>query len=126
MILLTLLTDLFFYNYTSISTCLFLLSFFYKKQSLICFLICGLIWDFFILHTFGLFFLLIFVLCFFSKAMKGRYLNKKNLISQFTVIHLLYFLFKLLVFHNINGFFIGTIINLVLLVFSNRLLKCDI
>lgn len=126
MILLVLLTDLFFNNYTSISTCLFLLAFFYKKQSLICFLLYGLVWDFFILHTSGFFVLLIFVLYFFSRVMKGKWLNKKNLLYQFILIHLSYFLFKLLIFHSINGFFIGTLINLFLLVLSNRLMKCHI
>lgn len=126
MILITLLLDLFFYNYTSISTCLFLLSFFYKKQSLICFFLCGLIWDFFVLRTSGFFILLVIILYFLLNSMKGLTLNKKNLVACFLVVHILYFLFKLLVFHNVKGFFVGTTINLLLLILGNCLIKFNI
>jgi len=69
---------------------------------------------------------LVIILYFLLNNINGLTLNKKNLVVCFLVVHILYFLFKLLVFHNVKGFFVGTTINLLLLILGNCLIKFNI
>ena len=117
MILLTLLLDLMFYNYTSISTYFFLLSFLNTKKAIVSFLFWGLVWDIFILHTNG-YFLLLFVLLYFVSSKIKSIDNQK--IVKIIIIHLIYFGFIWLFFHSLNNVFIGIIFNFLIILLGNR------
>lgn len=121
MIFFLLLIDLFFYNYTSIATYSFLLIFFYKKRSLLYILLSGLIWDFLLLHTNGYFTLLLFLLFVINKKLKA--VDQISLLIKFIVIHLVYYLFVWLVFHQTASYLFGVIFNLLALFLGNQFYK---
>ena len=116
MIFLTLLIDLLFYNYTSVPTYFFLLSFLNTNQRVIWILFLGFIWDFFILHTNGYFLLLFILLFVVSNIIKN--IDKLKII-KFIILHLIYFGFVWIFFDSLNNIFIGAFLNFLIVLLGN-------
>ena len=108
--IILLLLDLFFYNYTSFASCFFLLTFFKPQQSLLTILFFGFIWDFYFLHTNGLFILLLLILNTFRKKIKG--ITKTiNLFLAYLGLATIFLFYNYLLFSNFKIFFLGIILN---------------
>lgn len=119
MIIVWFLLDLFFYNYTLISTCFFLLAFFDKNLSLFYLIIIGVIWDFFVLHTHGIFTLMLCIFYFFNKKIKGLNLSKNRIFFKFFIFSFVFLIVSLMFFGNIKLYLVGVLLNfIILLVFK--------
>lgn len=116
--ILLLLIDLFFYNYTKISTCFFLLFFLEKRKSTFFLFVIGLLWDFFVLHTKGLFILLLILLYFVTFFIKCG--NKK--IIKFFVITICFLIYSFILWGNFKIYFIGVLLNLFIMLLCDKLL----
>lgn len=114
-----LLLDFFFYTYTSWSTCFFLLSFLYGKKSIFVLAL----WDFFVLHTNGYF----FVLCLLLSFLRG-FLKYSSQTRVKCFLFLTFFFALFLYFTNqdwmIYGF--GFFLNFLLVLFGDKMFRCFI
>lgn len=115
MIIFWLLLDLLFYNYTTVSTCFFLLILFEKNLSIFEMILIGLIWDFFILKTYYIFTILLICLYFLSKRLKGLNLSKIRKIIKLLILSLLFLFF----FGNFELYIIGYILNFIIIIVLN-------
>lgn len=107
MIFLLLFIDVFFYTYTSWSTCFFLLFFLSRKKSLFFFLVWISLWDIFLLHTRGFFLILCVLLFFLSYFFKGG-LSCQNIFVRFFLLSF-FFLFLLFLTNHLWTIYIGGI-----------------
>lgn len=119
MILALLLLDVFFYNYTSISTCFFLLIFLKKGNSIFFLVLFGLLFDFFILHTYGIFTILLLALYYFNNKMKGTFISSKNQIVHFFLLTFFFLVITYFCFHNCTVYFFGILLNFICLLGAN-------
>lgn len=118
MILPFLLLDLFFYNYTSFASCFFLLSFLRGKTSILSIMFWGFLWDFFFLHTKGLFVILLLVLWVFRKNIKG--INKPfHLLLSYFLVTIIFLSFSYIFFAEYKIYKYGLFLNLLVLSILN-------
>lgn len=115
MIIFWLFLDLFFYNYTSLATCFFLLTFFQKKISFIYLVIVGVLWDIFILHTFLIFPIMLIYFYFITRKLKGSLADLKVFLIRFSIVTLSFCFFSLVIFKGDNLYLYGIFFNFLIL-----------
>ncbi len=115
MIIFWLFLDLFFYNYTFLSTCFFLLTFFQKKISFIYLIIVGVLWDIFILHTFLVFPIMLIYFYFMTRKLKGSLADLKVFLIRFGIVTLSFWFFSLVIFKGDNLYLYGLFFNFLIL-----------
>ena len=91
-----LLLDLFFYNYTTYNTCFFLLPFFRHQLSFWNLFFIGCMWDFFVIHSHGFFLCLLLFLFLIHKTIKGSQVSVFNFLVKSFLLFFSYFIFGLL------------------------------
>lgn len=121
MIFFLLLIDLFFYTYTTVSTCFFLLIFF-KKQSFISLCIFGILWDFFVLHTYGSFTVFLIFLYWLQSKFKGTFSRKRIFLLHFFLFSFLFLGFVFLLTKTIPDYkyVLGFLFNFLVLLFGAK------
>jgi hypothetical protein len=115
MILLYLILDICFWNFTSIKTTLFLIPII-KKDKIFFIILFGLIIDFIISNTYGLFSFILVILIILNKKIKLDYQNIYLYFIRFILIEIAYLILIYLIFKNIGINIIGFIINIIFLV----------
>lgn len=116
MIFLLFLLDLFFYTYTSIATCFFLLAFLFEKQSFFEITILGLFFDIYIVHTNGLFLLFLLLSTIISKKIKGLYFNRWNSYVFFFLLAFCFLVYTHIFFSKNSIYFFGLFLDFLLFV----------
>ena len=117
MIIFLFFLDLFFYNYTSFSTCFFLLTFFKRKISLISLSIIGILFDFFIIHTYGIFSVMLLYFYYIMRVIKGSISDLKIFLLRFLIMSLSFIFFSLIIFNSNNLYLYGLFFNFIILLF---------
>lgn len=111
--------DFFFYTYTSWSTCFFLLSFFSCKKSIFFFFFLFL-WDFFVLHTNGYFFVLCFLLAFLRHFLKYSYQTR---VKCFLFFSFFFVLFLYLTNRDWTIYEFGLLLDFLLVFFGDKMFR---
>ncbi len=119
MILVYLFLDVFFYNYTSFASCFFLLSYFLSSNRFFEILLLGGLFDLFILHTSGLFLLLLLLLFFVRNTIKDIHKWTHFLIAYFFLAGI-FLLYSWIVFHTHIFYLFGLFLNLLILILLKK------
>ncbi len=93
-----LILDLFFYTYTTFPTCFFLIYFFNRHISFFEILFTGLLWDIFVIHTMGIFSLILLIFYYIRKIYKGAFTDSGHFLLLFLIILIIYSSINLLIF----------------------------
>ena len=118
MIILPLILDILFYNYTNYATCFFLLIFLNKDLTLFQIILVCIIMDLLVIHTNGLFSLVLLIIYILSKKLKGANLGFLPLFSKYIIISLSYLFLTFLIFRISNFYIIGMLFNFIIIIFG--------
>ena len=122
MTIFPLILDIIFYNYTNYATCFFLLIFLRKDLTFFNIFLLGLIWDILILHTWGLFTLILIIIYILSRRIKGINLNPLRYIFRYLLISLGYFILSFIIFNiDFSIYFYGLLFNVAIIIFSTMI-----
>jgi hypothetical protein len=119
MIILWLILDICFYNFTKIKTSLIIISLI-KPEKITLLLLVGLFIDFCLSHTYGLFTLILLLLYLFNKKIK---IDKQNIFSYFLcflIMEFLYLLLVYLIFRNIGINLLGLILTIIFFLWDKK------